>query len=54
MIAMVPQAPVLDLAPVEVAKPTVAPKDMRRVRFAIGMVILLAALDLCLYLPRVF
>jgi hypothetical protein len=54
MMAVVAQAPVLDAAPVVVAKPAVAPADWKRVRFAIGLVVLLAVIDLCLYLPRLF
>lgn len=44
---------VAETAPATSERPTVASGDARRVRIAIGLMIALAIVDLCLYLPRV-
>lgn len=44
---------VAETAPPPSDRPTVATSDARRVRLAIGLMIALAIVDLCLYLPRV-
>ncbi|WP_261966708.1 hypothetical protein [Prosthecodimorpha staleyi] len=38
--------------PAMVVKPAVHPVDARRVRLAVGLTVLLAVIDLVLYLPR--
>jgi hypothetical protein len=37
-----------------VEKSKVPAVDLRRVRFAVGITVALAVIDLCLYLPRLF
>lgn len=44
---------VTETAPQPADKPAVATGDARRVRLAIGLMIVLAIVDLCLYLPRI-
>lgn len=42
-----------DVAPAP-AKPQVAAADLRRVRFALGLIVVLAGLDALFYLARLF
>lgn len=50
MVTVAPGAS--EVMPAMVAKPAVHPVDARRVRLAVGLTILLAVIDLVLYLPR--